>query len=303
MNARSGMEGGRSDARPNLARGAAFVGLLLTAMHSACAATGEAVRVPWRAGNAESFQAGMAEEGNARAAQGSLPVTIYRPAGSGPFPFVVLLHGCGGLKHEAMWSRWVEPWAELFGEHGIGTAVVDSFGPRGVDQVCTSRNIAAWAVRRADDAYSAHAWLTEQDFVDEKRIGVVGMSNGGRTVLAALRATLRHSPPFVAGVALYPGCQSDIRSTFYAPLLVLMGKADTVTPARFCEQMKAEQPAGSPPLELVVYARAPHTFDMRLPDRTLLGMRLGYDAEADVDARNRVIEFLAAHGVSRLPKR
>ncbi|HUP94142.1 MAG TPA: dienelactone hydrolase family protein [Burkholderiales bacterium] len=303
MNQRSAMEGGRSDARANLARRAAFVGLFVTAMHSALAATGEAVPVPWRSGNAESFQAGMAEEGHARVAQGSLPVTIYRPAGSGQFPFVVLLHGCGGLKHEAMWSRWVEPWAELFGEHGIGTAVVDSFGPRGVDQVCTSRNIAAWAVRRADDAYSAHAWLMEQAYVDAKRIAVVGMSNGGRTVLAALRTTLSHSPAFVAGIALYPGCQSDLRSTFFAPLLVLIGNADTVTPARFCEQMKAAQPAGAPELKLVVYPRAPHTFDMRLPDRTLLGMRLGYDAEANADARNRVIEFLAAHGVSKIPQR
>jgi dienelactone hydrolase len=29
----------------------------------------------------------------------------------------------------------------------------------------------------------------------------------------------------------------------------------------------------------------------------------GYDAEASADARNRVTEFLAAHGVSKLPQR
>jgi poly(3-hydroxybutyrate) depolymerase len=68
-------------------------------------------QVPWRPGNAESFQAG--------ATHGSLPVTVYRPAGEGLFPFVVLLHGCGGLKNEATWSRWVQPWAELF--RGRGT--------------------------------------------------------------------------------------------------------------------------------------------------------------------------------------
>jgi hypothetical protein len=58
----------------------------------------------------------------------------------------VLLHGCGGLKHESMWSRWVKPWAALFGQHGLGTAVVDSFSPRGVDQVCPGAP-GAWAVR------------------------------------------------------------------------------------------------------------------------------------------------------------
>jgi hypothetical protein len=36
---------------------------------------------------------------------------------------------------------------------------------------------------------------------------------------------------------------------------------------------------------------------MTLPDRTLLGMRLGYDADATADARRQVIAFLAAHGL------
>ena len=48
--------------------------------------------------------------------------------------------------------------------------------------------------------------------------------------------------------------------------------------------------------QLVVYRREPHTFDMELPDRTLLGMRLGYDADATADARRRVIAFLTARG-------
>jgi hypothetical protein len=36
---------------------------------------------------------------------------------------------------------------------------------------------------------------------------------------------------------------------------------------------------------------------MRLRDRTALGMRLGYDAEATDDARTQVIEFLKSNGV------
>src|SRR6185436_14470216 len=107
----------------------------------------------------------------------------------------------------------------------------------------------------------------EQPYVDDRRIAVMGMSNGGRTVLAALRTTLKHPDPFVAGVALHPGCQSDAEETFYAPLLVLIGRADTVTPARHCEDMKRRQPSTAPDLTLVIYPRAPHTFDMPLPDR------------------------------------
>lgn len=283
--------------RPSLPR-FALAALLAAALPSAHSATVEKVVVPWRAGNADSFQTGAVEEGRARSAQGLLPVTIYKPAGAGPFPFIVLLHGCGGLRNEAMWTRWVEPWTDVFREHGIGAAVVDSFGPRGVEQVCNTGGVAAWAVRRADDAYSARAWLAEQPYVDPKRIAVMGMSNGGRTVLAALRTTLKHPEPFIAGVALYPGCQTDVSSNFYAPMLVLIGKADAATPVRFCEQMKGAQPASAPQLKLVVYPYGPHTFDMHLPDRTILGMRLGYDAEAHADAQRQVIEFLADHGLA-----
>ena len=253
------------------------------------------VQVPWLPGNAGAFQTGAPEENHTRASTGALPVTVYRPPGAGPFPFVILLHGCGGLRHKAMWTHWVEPWTAVFHAHGIGTAVIDSFAPRGVVEVCTS-NPGPWAVRRADDAYSARAWLAEQPYVDARRIAVMGMSNGGRTVLAAMRADRERAGRFLAGVALSPGCQSDTSSVFYAPLLVLIGVDDTVTPARYCQEMLRVRPQGTPEIRLVLYPRAPHTFDMKLPDRTVLRMRLGYDADAAADAPQKVVRFLAEYG-------
>jgi poly(3-hydroxybutyrate) depolymerase len=88
---------------------AGLLGAALSACASTVAPTRPAVLVPWRPGNADAFQVGAAEEGRTRAAHGRLPVTIYRPESAGPFPFVVLLHGCGGLRREAMWTTWVEP--------------------------------------------------------------------------------------------------------------------------------------------------------------------------------------------------
>ena len=253
-------------------------------------------QVPWLPGNTDAFQTGAPEENHARARTGALPVSVYRPPGGGPFPFVILLHGCGGLRQKAMWTHWVEPWTAVFHAHGIGTAVIDSFAPRGVVEVCTS-NPGPWAVRRADDAYSARAWLAEQPYVDPGRIAVMGMSNGGRTVLAAMRADRERGGRFLAGVALYPGCQSDTSSVFYAPLLVLIGADDTVTPARYCQEMLRVRPQGTPEIRLVLYPRAPHTFDMKLPDRTVLRMRLGYDADAAADAPQKVLRFLAEYGL------
>src|SRR5262245_36823154 len=83
---------------------------------------GTAAMVPWRAGNAEGFQMGAVEEHRAKSAQGQLPVRLYRPEGTGPLSFVVLLHGCGGLTREAMWTAWVQPWVDLLLARGVGTA-------------------------------------------------------------------------------------------------------------------------------------------------------------------------------------
>src|SRR5262245_47501351 len=93
-----------------IARGAAS--LVAAALLSACSATspttraaprptsGDTVLVPWRPGHATAFQIGAAEEHRVSAAQGLLPVKIYRPDGEGPLPAIVLLHGCGGLHGE-----------------------------------------------------------------------------------------------------------------------------------------------------------------------------------------------------------
>jgi hypothetical protein len=98
-------------------------------------------------------------------------------------------------------------------------------------------------------------------------------------------------------------CRSDVASTFYAPLPVLTGSADTMTPARHYEQMKAAQPASAPELNLIVILAGLTPLTCGLPDRTVLGMRLGLDAEATADARRQVIEFLAAHGLISDPAR
>ena len=114
----------------------------------------------------------------------------------------------------------------------------------------------------------------------------------------ALRTSLKHADPFVAGGALYPGCQTDVGSAFYAPLLVLIGSADTVTPVHFCEEMTPASPVSTPDLKLIVYPYGPHTFEIRLPDRSVLGMRLGYGAQATANARRQAIDFLS-HGLVR----
>ena len=63
--------------------------------------------------------------------------------------------------------------------------------------------------------------------------------------------------------------------------------------------MKRAQPESAPRSSSSSFPAGPHTFDMRLPDRSVLGMRLGYDPEADAGARRQVIAFLTAQGLLR----
>ena len=62
----------------------------------------------------------------------TIEATMVRPAGPGPFPAVVQLHGCAGLEAQSFrWARWLA-------ERGYVALVVDSFGPRGVKGDCRS---------------------------------------------------------------------------------------------------------------------------------------------------------------------
>lgn len=205
---------------------------------------------------------------------------LYRPAGPGPFPAIVMLHGCSGL-----WAKSGEPtrsyafWAEHFRDKGYLALLVDSFGPRGEKEICTQqKRKVSPATDRPRDAHAALRWLAARKDVDPDRIHVMGWSNGAMTVLHALRpdapgATADHR--FRSGVAFYPGCASLARSDYRptAPLLIQAGAADDWTPAPPCEDLAARAPAGL--VEIDVYPGAHHSFD-----------RLGLGVRERPDVRN-----------------
>lgn len=60
---------------------------------------------------------------------------IYRPAGQGPFPALVLLHGCSGVEEQQ------DLWAKILVEWGYTALIVDSLGPRGIEEICTNLDV------------------------------------------------------------------------------------------------------------------------------------------------------------------
>jgi Dienelactone hydrolase family len=77
---------------------------------------------------------------------------LYQPVGSGPHPAILVLHGCSGV------TPAVRQWAATMAEWGYLALVLDSFGPRGVQNVCDRPDhVSAWL--RAQDAFAGAAYL------------------------------------------------------------------------------------------------------------------------------------------------
>ncbi|MFO1147665.1 MAG: dienelactone hydrolase family protein [Alsobacter sp.] len=248
----------------------------------------------------------------------TLPGLMYKPAGTGPFPAVVALHGCGGLFDKAgKPDARTEDWGNRLAGQGFVVLFPDSFGPRGVSNQCRTRERVARSSReRRADAHAARRWLQHQGFVKPEAINLMGWSNGGSSVLYAVRKERLSrpgrgvrviGPDFARAVAFYPGCRVPAdkgRFQSRMPLMILIGEADDWTPARYCQAL-ATQTKGSPfPVTFVGYPGAYHDFDW--PDRpvtVLKGLAFaaggggeahsGTDAAARADAIEKATAFLA----------
>lgn len=236
----------------------------------------------------------------------------FRPSGAGPFPAIVLLHGCHGvLPGTREWGRW-------FAARGYVALVVDSWTPRRVGDGCPPGPDIP-NTERFDDAVGAFRWLQGRPYVDRAHIGVVGWSNGGVFSTAVVngpsleraraRGVVVPEPGFQASIGFYPGgCYSLVKEQVVRPLLVLIGEADDWTPASECRAMVEAMRGRGADARIVLYPGAYHYFDdVRWSKRYLpevenrekpggcCGATVGYDKAADADARRRVEEFFGYH--------
>lgn len=217
---------------------------------------------------------------------------LSKPSGAGPFPAIVLLHGCGGIqpKRDHRWAERLTGW-------GYVTLQVDSFRPRGLANVCTysGKEAAQVVEKRVGDAYDAKRYLAGLPFVDRSRMAVLGWSQGGLTTLQALYK--RKADPFRAAVAFYPSCRRTL-TDLNAPLLILIGEADDWTPADRCVAMLPKEKA-SAGVTLKVYPGAFHGFDTAGANASVRGSRgthrIAHDPNAEADAILRVRDFFEKH--------
>jgi dienelactone hydrolase len=202
---------------------------------------------------------------------------LHRPAGDGPFPAIILLHGCAGRSARASEDALAARFVAL----GYAVLVVDSFATRGIKIHCTGDGPA---IDRTMDAYGGLAYLADLPFVDPDRVAVVGYSQGAIAALAVVAlhgAQTKVAHHFKAAVAYYPSC-SGSDGAFAVSTLILIGERDDWTPAADCREMMAKRSGEGAPVKLVIYPGAYHTFNSRR-DRpvTQFGHHLEYNEAAD----------------------
>jgi len=242
-------------------------------------AHGEIVRFPTVPGPGERQQS----------VQGWLSGPTQVP-GRGRLPAIVLMHGCGGAKTPShRWAGQLVAW-------GFGALVLDSFGPRGIAQVCSAPQRLS-SPQRTGDAYGALRFLQSQRGIDPDRIGLMGWSHGGSAALWAVDANWgrAHQPypwlRFRATSVFYPGCAFD-HAGFTTPVLMLMGAADDWTPANPCRHLARTVQTSDGKVQLVIYPGATHAFDAVRMTVLAYGHVLQYSPGATLDAQARVRQFL-----------
>ena len=221
---------------------------------------------------------------------------LAKPDGAGPFPAVVGLHGCAGM-HDTTKQRLAD---ELVAR-GYVILLVDSYATRGIDHACNierfchlpdaqagclrgSRLLGAPNLRRSTPCSCGRllGW----------RLGYP--LGGGDQFVRAVHPCKHLAVP--GGGCILSSLQAG-RGASGNTTLIFTGALDAWTPAADCSNKIAGWGNDGPPIELVVYPGAHHSFyyPHLQPGTTMFGHWLEYNGEAADNARHRLHQFLDRH--------
>ncbi len=198
-------------------------------------------------------------------------------------PAMVIAHGSGGVL-ESREHAWVQRLNRL----GVATFVIDSFGPRGIAATGADQEKLSLAASVAD-ALSALRLLATHPRIDPQRIGIMGFSRGGQVALYSVlepfrRAVIDGDLRFATHVAFYASCSIPYMAstTTGAPVLLLLGGADDLTPSGHCLRYADWLRARGSDVRMIVYDGAPHGFDVPQPSRFFPRMQSARNCRLDL---------------------
>lgn len=236
--------------------------------------------------------------------------TVFKPAGAGPFPAVVLVHTCGGVGRPHIRERM----RELL-DAGFVVLPLDSFGPRGITSSCGGNPKQVGVGTTAMDAYAALKHLAQLPIVDASRIYASGYSWGA--VVTPMLASPQSAEVFDsklryrALVSNYGACSFQrsptvprayfLQKDIDRPLLMLMASEDKEYKPADCFPLLDELKAAGKPVEWHVYPDTHHAWDQRDHNGSMkvttgwgdVSVYL-YNADAAKDSTKRMIDFFNA---------
>ena len=116
----------------------------------------------------------------------SVPVFMFAPAGGGPFPVVVMVHGGPEAQWVPEWHVNYVPLAQYFVSRGYAVAVPNVRGSSGYGKRYEHLDDVRLRLDSVRDLGALHDWLGARPEIDAERAVLYGRSYGGYMVLAGL---------------------------------------------------------------------------------------------------------------------
>lgn len=228
---------------------------------------------------------------------------LITPPGPGPFPTVLLIPGCGGIRRPDGPNPIMDEYAQSAVQAGWAAAILDSFEPRGWEvswartRVCTGARLQG--LFRSADVLAGLDLLAASPKVDHRHVRVAGWSHGGWSIgdLVTLSGpeAFQQTMAGVEAIRLtYPFCGRPARAprrdwTWRGDVTLVLAEKDTLQPPAGCDPLVARGRAGGSTVEVTVIPGVTHAFDER---EHMPGSRSTFDAAATERAHRDFIAWL-----------
>lgn len=221
---------------------------------------------------------------------GLIPAALAVPAGSGPWPGVVVVHDGFGL------SADIRRNTKRFADNGFLAVAPDLFSRGGYLRCVTAvmRSMSRHSGQAVDDLTAAREVLADRPDCTG-RVGIAGFCLGGGFALVMGPKGFDASAPF------YPSVMRDYDFLERAscPVVASFGRKDPLNVGNGPRLRRALQRGGTPH-DVKVYPDAGHSFANELSAQPFLRIiGFGHDAEVADDAYRRVFDFFDAHLTER----
>jgi carboxymethylenebutenolidase len=206
---------------------------------------------------------------------------LYTPAGSGPFPGIVVIHEWWGL------NDWVKEQASQLADQGYAALAIDLYRGKVADNRDTAHELSRGLPedRALRDLHAAVEYLKSQSNVKKDRIGSIGWCMGGGYSLdVALQ-----EPTLTATVINYGHLATDPAALgkINAAILGNFGGQDQGIPPADVKKFEESLKQAGKKVDIKIYPDAGHAFEN--PNN-----KGGYRSDDAADAWKRTVTFLAS---------